>query len=362
MKITFFIGSLYGGGAERVVCELASYLSRKNHSVKILTVSKTADHYFVDSRVTVNTLERGHHSNKLFRVLGKMFRLYRYIKRSSADIYVVFLPKTIRALLLFRKIIHVPIVVSERNDPASYPKKDLKYLCRSYSLSDGIVFQTEQSKSYVSNIILKMPPYAVIPNAVNKLGNNPFPPVRKKNVIITAGRFSEQKNLPLLIRSFSQIASDYPNVILKIFGEGNLRQEYETLIQNLDLNERVQLPGFTNNIYKELCQAGMFVLSSNYEGIPNILIEAMSVGLPCISTDCGGGGARLLIKDKQNGLLVPVGNQEKMAAAMRKILDDDDFAEKISRQAIKIRDEYSPEIIYAKWEEFLNKVVNEYNS
>lgn len=363
MKITIFMGSLYGGGAERVACELASYLSRQDYSVEILTVSKTANHYFVEQKVTVKTLEKGKRSKiKLFRVLGKMFRLYKYLKISTADIYVVLLPQTIRSLLFFKKIIHVPIVVSERSDPASYPKSVLKRLCKLYSLSDGIVFLTEQSKLYISNLISKMPNAAVIPNAVNNMEDNFCSQDRNRNTIIAVGRFTEAKNFSLLICAFSLIAEKYPDVILKIFGEGKLRSEYEVLIKSLGLDGRVQLPGFTDNIYKELCQAGLFVLSSDFEGIPNALIEAMSVGLPCVATDCSGGGARLLIKDNQNGLLVPVRNPEKMAEAMKKILGDKDFADNLSEQAIKIRNEYSQEIIYAKWSKFLIKVINEYNS
>lgn len=363
MNITFFIGSLHGGGAERVVCELASYLASHDHSVEILLVSETGRSYSLTNEVSVKFLSTLNQSNiKVFRIIKKMINLYKYIKNSSPDTYVVFLPETIRALLFFRKAVHAPIIVSERCNPASYKSNVLSYLCKSYSLSDGIVFQTEQAKQFISDLIPKMPPTAVIPNAVNYIPNDSFTMKKDKNTIIGVGRFSNQKNFPLLIRAFSLVAKDYPEVKLKIYGEGNLRGDYEKLIQNLNLEKRVLMPGFADNIYTEMRQAGMFVLSSDFEGIPNALIEAMSVGLPCVSTDCSGGGARLLINNGENGLLVPTGDAEKMAEAIKKILDDTEFAKKISDNAMLIYKRFSPDKIYSEWEDFICQTVKKYNN
>lgn len=363
MKITLFIGSLHGGGAERVMCELASYLNTQNHSIELLTVSETTSHYFLDSGISVKTLSSLHRSRiKLFRILKKMFNLYKYVKNTHTDVYVVFLPETIKALLFFRKIIRTPIIVSERCDPASYKSNVLSYLCKSYSLADGIVFQTKQAKQFISDLILQMPPTVVIPNAVNYVSDDSITIKRDKNTIIGVGRFTNQKNFPLLIRAFSLVAKDYSEIKLKIYGEGDLRGDYEKLIQNLNLKERVLLPGFSDNIYSEMRQAGMFVLSSDYEGIPNALIEAMSVGLPCVSTDCSGGGARLLINDGENGLLVPTGDAEKMAEAIKKILDDTKLAKKISDNAMLINKRFSPDRIYGEWEEFICQTVNRYHN
>ena len=115
--------------------------------------------------------------------------------------------------------------------------------------------------------------------------------------------------------------------------------------------------GYVSNMPEQLEKASMFVLSSNYEGMPNALMEAMAMGLPCISTDCPAGGSAFLIKDGENGLLVPVADKDSMIAAMQRILRDDSFAVSLGDNARKVIDRLSPENIYSQWERFIMDVV-----
>lgn len=116
--------------------------------------------------------------------------------------------------------------------------------------------------------------------------------------------------------------------------------------------------GKSNCIEKDIYNAGIFVLSSNYEGMPNALMEAMALGLPCISTDCPVGGPKTLIKNGENGLLVPVGDEEALSIAILKLIEDNELSQKIANNALKISEKFNPNIINQQWEDFINKIIN----
>ena len=144
---------------------------------------------------------------------------------------------------------------------------------------------------------------------------------------------------------------------LVIYGDGELRDSLTEFIRKLNIEDKVELPGFVNNINESISKASMFVLSSNVEGIPNALIEAMSLGLPCVSTRCAGGGAEFLIEDGVNGLLAPVNDVNALAGAMERVLSDKEFANKLGNNAIKLREKFASEVIYGKWLNVIESVI-----
>ena len=175
--------------------------------------------------------------------------------------------------------------------------------------------------------------------------------------IVSSGRLTEQKNHALLIKAFAGITAKYPAYKLVIYGDGPLRKDLELLASNLGIADKVSFPGYTTEIRKKIERSSLFVLSSDFEGMPNALMEAMALGVPCISTDCKGGGARFLIKNGTNGLLTPIGDVEALQTAMEKILSDQFFADNLSHNAHKLCETHSPEKIYAEWENLIKKVV-----
>lgn len=356
MKITFFIGSLYGGGAERVTCNLASYLVQQGYQAEILTMSETERAYELDKRVTVKTLlPLSDRKSKLWNTVIRFPRFWNYLRKNQTDAYVVMLPKTIIMLLAFRKMIKAKVIAAERNDPKQYKgmieKLSLKYASR----ADGWVFQTEDAQKWYGNAI-KNCKATVIPNAINPVFIRPQYMGEKRKIIAGAGRLNDQKNFGLLIRAFARIAPELPEYNLIIYGKGNEEQELKYLVESLGLQGRIEFPGNIQNIAEEMEKNTMFVLSSDFEGMPNTLMEAMALGLPCVSTDCPCGGPRFLIRNGENGVLVPVGDEEKMAESMRRILEDSKLRESIAAKAIEIQEQLAPEKIYGKWEEFLERV------
>lgn len=350
MKVTMFIGSLAGGGAERVFCSMANLLVQRGHEICIITNVEGEPSYELDGRVQrFVLLYNKERKNKVLNFLHCMKRLKTYVKAHAEDRYVVFLPSTTIMLLAFRKYIRGGIVVSERCDPeknADWAKWALKKWIRR---ADGVVFQTDTAKEWYLPYLRKAKP-VVIPNAINPAFIRPVYEGEREKTIVGAGRLNGQKNFHLLIRAFARIAPKFPEHKLVIYGKGGLLDSLRSLAEELGVGERVEFPGYVSDMPERLERASMFVLSSDFEGMPNALMEAMASGLPCVSTDCGGGGARFLIDNEKNGLLVPQKDEEAMAAAMERILSDKALAASLGNEARQLQETLSPEKIYGEWE------------
>jgi len=359
MKITLFIGSLTGGGAERVLCNLANFLVDKGHEVTMMTNVEAQGFYELDPRVGRYVLLReNERKNSLFNFLHCMKRLKKYVKANAADHYVVFLPLTTLMLLALRKKISGKIIVSERGDPQKNSRVMQFFLKKWIRRANGVVFQTHVAANWYEPY-LKKAEKTVIPNAINPAFVRPVYEGEREKVIVGAGRFNAQKNFPLLVRAFARVASDFPEYKLVIYGKGGLLASYQSLAKDLGIGERVEFPGYVPDMPERLEKSSMFVLSSDFEGMPNALMEAMALGLPVVSTDCGGGGARFLIQNGENGLLVPKGDEVALSEAMRKILSDEAFAATLGNNARTLQETLAPEKIYGEWETFIEKFAEE---
>lgn len=356
MKVTLFIGSVYGGGAERVTCDFASYLVQHGHRAEILTMSETKESYELDDRVTKSSLlPLKDRKNKIWNISIRFPRLWKYLRKSDSDVYVVMLPKTTIMLLMFRWMTKARVIASERVDPAVYPTQIARLLKKYAGKADGFVFQTEDARAWYGDSVEKIKT-AVIPNAINPVFiKEPYTGERRK-IIAGAGRLKDQKNFALLIHAFAMIADEFPEYSLVIYGEGEKRAELESLVNELNLKGRVSLPGNIRNIVDVMEKNSMFILSSDFEGMPNALMEAMALGLPCISTDCPCGGPRFLIQDGVNGVLVPVGDVYAMSMAMRRLLSNKQNRMQIGTSAVEIQNRLAPDKIYGEWEQFIMSV------
>ena len=355
MKITLFIGGLSGGGAERVICNLANYLAENGHQIEILTVSDEPSTYPLSERVSRYSLTVPF--LKIFRAPLRILRFVFYLIRKKKDVYVVFLPRTTFMLLKLRFLTKAKIIAGQRIMPSSLKEVTQQKLKKCASKADGWSFQTQEQLDWFGSVF-GTAKTTVIPNAINpdfiKLT---YQGVRRPR-IVTAGRMTKQKNQELLLKAFSKIASRFPIVGVELYGEGPEEAHLQDVIQKLGLSEKVELCGYTCSLGNQIKDASLFVLTSDYEGMPNALMEAMALGVPCVSTDCDGGGARFLIENEKNGLLVPKGNVVALSAAMERMLSDREFAEKCGREAHKICERLAPEKIYGEWEQFIKDVVN----
>lgn len=359
MKITIFISALSGGGAERVTCNLANHLCDFGHDIEILTMGDTvAAEPLRDGIKYSPLLPNEERNNALVNNAKRILRLRRYMKKQNVDAYVVMLPVTTELILRFSNLTKAPIIVSERADPKVYSPKTQKKLQKLTSRASGFVFQTEDAKAWYEPY-LKGAESVIIPNAINPAFIRSKYEGEREKTIVGAGRLSKQKNFELLIRAFARVADKFSEHKLVIYGKGDLLESLKCLAAELGVGDRVEFPGFADNMPEVLEKASMFVLSSDYEGMPNALMEAMASGLPCVSTDCGGGGARFLIENGENGILVPRRDEDALAAAMEKILSDETLAAKLGENARKLQETLAPEKIYGEWERFIQEIAKE---
>ncbi len=359
------------GGAERVIATLANELSNSN-DVFIMTLMNGESSYELDSKVRKISIDGSNckYDNRIKINLKKVSlmrsrRLRKELERENPDVIIAFLPEpSLRVMLVSkfsRKIRKIPIIVSVRNDPRQEYKNTLiRRLAKVlYKDVDGMVYQTEEAKNYFKNII-KTTSQVVISNPIsNSILLKPKADGRRKNVIVTVGRLEEQKNQELLISAFNDIPKNKRRgYILEIYGEGARRRTLQDMINRLGLNKNVFLRGKTDDVARVLNNSRIFVLSSLYEGLPNALLEAMALGLPCISTDCPCGGPRSLIKDNENGLLVENKNEGALSEAICKLINNDGLRKKIAKNALLIRESNDIIVIVKKWEKIIESSIN----
>ena len=347
-KITFFIGSLEEGGAERVLSYLTSYLTEKEYEVLLVLYHDRELFYQLDPRVEVKFVTRETGSGNLIKNLCWLRRCF---KENSAVVVSFLAIYNIFASLALGGT-DVPLLVADRNDPRFVPtNKMLRYLRNfCYLFADGVIVQTQRNKQYFSRKIQNKS--VVIYNPIN-LGSYYAcaKTTPKENTIVSVGRLMPQKNQQMLVRAFAQLHQEFPEYKLVIYGEGPARTELELLIDQLGMAEHILLPGSEKNVFPKIAPAKLFVLSSNYEGMPNALAEAMCLGLPCISTAISG--ATDMIQSGENGLLVEPNNGEELKTAIRKVLTDHAFADSISAKALNLYEKLDWSIIAKQWMDYI---------
>ena len=331
-------------GVYRVESELVDEWIRQGHIVSFVNANGRII-YDASGHVDAPSVESKFKPLTLIRRFIKLRHFFRY----HPDATIVALSITADCFAaIFGLTVKNRVVVSERNDPAQYPasKTYRKFRDICFRLADACVFQTEDAKRYFSRGVQKKG--VVIPNPINdKIPE--FDNLGRKKIVMSTGRLKEQKNYPMLIRAFAKFLDHFPDYTLEIYGEGNQINELIALTRKLDVEKKVSFKKFTDDIWPLMARASMFVMSSNYEGISNSMLEALAIGLPTICTDCPVGGARQMIDDGINGLLVPVGDVDALAKAMVSVASNEDFAKKLGDNAHKIRQKYPLNVIASKW-------------
>lgn len=364
MRLTLIISSLSSGGAERVMSTMANYWATKGWEITLLTFvdSTTPPFYELDSRICHIPLGvAGESPNPIIAIWNNLKRirtLRAAIGNSKPDAVISFMDTTNAIALLATRGLNVPVVVSERNDPARRRIGRIWEQVRqwTYPFADRIVVQTKRAQNYFSSNLQARA--CIIPNPVL------LPPKEKerldkllgKRSLIAMGRFERQKGFDLLLQAFAKLKDLYPEWTLTILGEGTLRSDLESLCNQLGLIDRVHFPGRVKNPYKFLKQADLFVMSSRWEGFPNALCEAMACGLPVISTDCSSG-PREIIRDGVDGILVPNEDVLELTAAMERLMSDEEERKRLAACAPEVTERFSLEKIMGMWEVVLKEVV-----
>jgi glycosyltransferase involved in cell wall biosynthesis len=355
MHIAVVTRNLSAGGAERVIAQLLAEWCKSGIKCSLILLNQDPIFYKIPDCVMlykIGKLSANHYIDKL-----KKYLVVRDIIKRISPHVVLSMPEeigiyVIGALLTTR----TPVIVSERNNPWVMPNKKVTRILRKllYPFADGIIFQTNQAASFFSESIQKKG--IVLPNPLD-LSRIPEPFTgQREKVIVSAGRLEPQKNFSLLISAFKNFYQHNQGYRLIIYGEGRLRRQLEEEIVETGLpTGTIALPGHAQDLLERMRTASAFVLTSDYEGVPNALIEAMAMGVPCISTDCPPGGPAQLIKHNENGFLVPVNNKKDLVKSLNILINNSDLQTKFSSESIKVKTKLDANIIGKEWINYLEK-------
>ena len=361
-KIVFYTMAMIKRGTERTIANLSNHFI-KDYDITIITNINGPIEYELDKRIKVIPIDKIDKRNELLpkKLISKTskkrsIRLKKIIKEEKPNLIITTLPEpTIRILSLKKDFKDIPIIVSIRNHPNSEFRsiigKSIRNKC--YKNANLITVQDNNYIKYLpKNLKIK-----VIPNYISDdfIKNNKD--TKKEKIIITVASLEKQKNIPLLIESFSKLNNKYKDYKLKIIGKGKEKNKIKKLIKNKHLEDRIILKDTSNNIKDELLSSTLFVLPSNYEGMPNALLEAMSLQLPVITTNSTEALNSIIINNK-NGIIIPKNNKKILTKKIDYILENKDIRNKLGKEATKVKEKYNKEEIINKWDKIIKEELN----
>lgn len=332
-KVTLYIPSMSGGGAERVMLALANGLAEKDIQVDLL-LNRVDGPYLKDASKKVNIVNLN-----TSRVLSSIVPLSKYLRREKPDA-ILSAMNYVNIITVIAQIIsgsNTKVVLSEHGN-LTESKKNLGHIksliitslmrwaytkphaivAVSDGVGDALVNELKIDRSKITTIYNPIFSENLIERST-ELVSHSWLNENSTPLILAVGRLTPQKDFATLIHAFKKVIKK-KDCNLIILGEGRLRPELEELVKDLDLQDNVQLPGFVNNPYAWMSSADLFVLSSIHEGFGNVIVEAMACGTPVVSTDCNSGPSEIL-EDGRWGELVPPGNIELLAKAIIKSLN-----------------------------------------
>lgn len=327
-KISFFIPSLRGGGAERMFVNLANAFSEKGFNVSLILAQKEGPYLSLINE-KVNVVDLG-----ASRVLFSLFPLVKYLRKENPDYLlstlnhanIVAVMAKIFSFSKTKLIIRVPNYISisanvkEKIFAKVFYKKADKIIAISKGIKNDLVSTLGLSADKIEVIYNPVFEYSILEKFKENI-DHPYFKSEKNKIFLGVGRLTYQKDFETLLRAFSKINKKLKNTKLIILGEGEDREKLQELIIERGLKNDVSIPGFADNPYAYMAKSDVFVLSSRFEGFGNVIVEAMACGTSVVSTDCPSG-PREILEDGKFGKLVSVGDYKEMAKAIEETLEN----------------------------------------
>lgn len=379
-KIMFHINSLGKGGAERVVSLLSNEFAKNGIEVVIATEWYSEEEYELNSkvkRVHVGLSKSEESASRIAKQWIRIRNLRRAIVEEQPTVVLSFCVKANYRAMMATVGTGFPVIVSVRNDPKIDYVGKANNLMNKWFLNRaaGCVFQTQEAKEFFDEALQEKS--IIICNPVNEK----YLQAERKNAkkkIVCVGRLVAQKNQMLLVNAFENILQKYEDYELYLYGDGSDDECKKELLQyvsnktiqvksnsqnektekHVELKDKIHFMGLSSTLEKDMADAAMFVLPSNYEGMPNALMEAMALGLPVISTDCPCGGSRYWIEPGITGQLVPVKNVKSMTQAIEYYILNPEEAEKMGQKARQRLQEATLDKVYEQWKGYIVQVLN----
>ena len=365
-KIAFHLNCLEQGGAERVVSNLANRFAAEGYEVLIATEWQGEDEFQVDDRVRrvhVGLRDGDEKKNRPTKFFLRIKYLSRFLKEEKPDVLIPFARMALYRGLTAAFFIKLPVIISIRTDPTGHydmpiDKVQIPIL---FPRADGCVFQTEGAREFFAPRLQKNS--RIILNPLNPKYIGVPEPEKRIKTVVQSGRLVDFKNQEMLIRAFHEVHKKHPDYDLKIYGgdsRDGTKELLERTIDELQAQDYVHLMGSSDRLEKELADAALFAFSSDWEGLPNALMEAMALGLPIVATDCPCGGPRTIMTHEVDGLLVPIKDQKAMEAGINRLIEDPELAERLGRKARDIAEKANDEAVYGQWREYIDEVYETY--
>ncbi len=348
MNIVFVCDTLGSGGAERVISTLSNEFIHRGHSVSIVMLSKEATEpfYKLESQIPLIYLTRD--SNLKLGFLKKAKLLRKFLVEKKPDVVISFLSYVCIYTWWALRNTKIPYIVSERNDPNHRGRLKQHLLNKSFKKAKGCVFQTEDALNWYNKV--SKGKSAIIHNPVSLDYCPEIIPEFKKQILYV-GRLNEQKNCSMIIEAFKLFEQKHPGYIFKMYGNGTLESELKKQVAENHLEDKVTIASSSKTWQKDEYCSSMFVLGSKFEGMPNVLAEALSLGIPSVSTDCTIGGPKELKKIFPELLVLAKSNSASdFALAMEE-------AFKIKHKKAMVPQELREQYIVDKWLCFISKVL-----
>lgn len=347
------------GGAQRVMNNLVGYFHSQGYEVVLVNDFPVEDptyRYDVPEGIKRYYLRDRLAGNPVIKNLRRILALRKILKQEKPELALSFLWGPNLRLLTAAAGLNCKTVISVRNDPkreCGNSRFRQWFANWMFQKADGCVFQTPDAMEYFRPCIRERS--KVIMNPVSA-GFYQLERSKDPHGIVTFCRLAPQKNLTMLIDAFAMIAEQFPDEELEIYGNGPLRDELEEYGKATGLSGRIKIHGNTPEVGRRLSEAKLFVLSSDYEGMPNAMMEAMASGTPVVATDCPCGGPRMLLNHKDQGILVPCGETEQLAQAMRSVLEDPALQQRMSEKAKNRALDFHETVVCRQWEQYCRDV------
>lgn len=348
----------FSGGAGNIVQILANEFLHKGNEVTVLLLNYHTSNNRLDKEVNVikKTITSQNASNKIIWLIQLIQELKELIVRINPDIVISFLDNNNTLIGLSLMFKHIPLIVSERSNPVVIKPKLFWRLLRipAYLRANAVIVQCSNFVNF--NRLFSKKTY-VIPNPIIK------PQINKDSIsnkgefiIVSVGRLAKIKQFDLMIEVFDQIRTKFPKAELYIYGEGMERNHLEGMIKQLSLGNKVFLPGSTDNVYEALNNSDIYLMTSKQEGFPNALCEAMATGVPVVAFECHEG-LRDIVKNGENGFLVPPDDVNTMVEHIEILIQNDDLRYTFSRNARQITGKFNVLNTVNMWEEMINRAM-----
>lgn len=346
LKLFLLIPSLGMGGAENITVNIARFIDREKYKVKIIVLSgenSSTDKYrsmLEENRIEIIFLNKK--SGFDSAILKKLYVLFR---QERPDIIHTHLYACVYSLIPaflcgIKKKFHTVHNMADKELPQIHQK--VMKVAYKFGGVVPIAINESVQKSIMSCYSLAEGKVPIVKNGVDI---SKFYRIEKKNYdviqLINVGRFFEQKNHALLIACFEILVREFPNLNLTLIGEGELKNEIQEKVQEKGLKKNVHFTGNVSNVEDYLANADIYVMSSDYEGLPLSVIEGMAAGLAIVSTRAGG--VVDLVQNGKNGFLTNVGDKDQLVHAVSVLLKDKTLLKQMQEASIKLASEYSVE-------------------